>query len=195
MLTRPQLLVGLGIIEGAIGKEYDEQLVDFDMWLKMFNEKGIELEHFLTACRRVAFETQIPALPPFGRIVALAVESAKGTYITADEAYGLVRKAMIQWGFYEAEKARAFLGPEIWSIIRGIGGWSSLCNSPITDRGTIFAQFRDAWKGRVERAIAMDRLPEADRPKLAGPSAAAEALALQFDAVKRLEHKKGDTER
>lgn len=161
-MTRDELLAGMAILEAATDKAFTDAQVT--VWFDLLGD--LNGQHFLAAVKRALLESEFPGLPPIGRIRRYATEAAVGVPESPEAMFERVRAAISQHGYCDPVGASKLLGPTLWSVIQGIGGWERICDSPIDQRATLFAQFRDAWNRAAERAATNARLPEDSRPKL-----------------------------
>lgn len=70
----------------------------------------------------------------------------------ANEAASRIRKAISDFGWFNSEKARAFIGELGWAVVDRAGGWQYLCESHGVELNqlTFHAQARDLAKAIVE---------------------------------------------
>ena len=90
-----------------------------------------------------------PTIADIREAVANAVQDARGT-VNAGEAWRKVTKAISDYGYYQPDRARAYLGEDVWRAVEYIGGWADLCTSeePITVRS---AQFERRYTAMVQQ--------------------------------------------
>lgn len=161
-MTRREFLPIVGVLESATGKAFTDPQTD--VWFDLLGD--LPVSALQAAVKRALLESEYPGLPPIGRIRRLASEAINGLPETPDAAFDRVIRAVRCLGMDQAALAQQQLGEKTWQAVRGIGGWSALCNSTLTERGTLVAQFRDAWNRITEREQTTLRLPERLRPAL-----------------------------
>lgn len=111
-------------------------------------------------------------LPAPGLLLQYADEAAHGIEMTADQAVDLVWKAVRKHGTFSTDDIRAAqdeLGPKITAAMKAAGGYMRFADCSSGDKGTLIAQFREAWNANVRREEQQRRLPAALVPRMNGP--------------------------
>lgn len=180
-MTKREFLTCAAVLEAGVGKPFTPDQAD--VWFELFQD--IPGDVFRDAVKRCLLESEYPGLPAIGKVRRYCSEAIVGIPETPETVFEKVRKGVSQFGYCDPRGAAAFLGPQIWSVVQGIGGWERICDSPVEQRATLFAQFRDAWRVAAERAATQAKLPEDLRPAITDSSAnpAVKALASRLGIV------------
>lgn len=95
--------------------------------------------------------------PNIAEIRKLCMERCKTPVLSFDEAWGVVQKALRDYGFYNPEKAFATMDELTLSVVKNLG-WSRLCQSenPTADR----ANFREAYQAKADEMRNNNQIPE-----------------------------------
>jgi hypothetical protein len=144
----------------------DAQMVG--VWAKML--AGVPYELAENAITAHVTTSQFP--PSIAEIRQWAAKAIIGQVMSADDAWGIVLKAIRKYGTYEPREARELCGPEIWkAVLRLYPTWDQLCMSEngVADR----AHFMRMWDSRTKREAELAVLPESLRPTIAGGNQAA----------------------
>lgn len=132
---------------------------------------GLDQESLAIAVSRFLSEAADTSLPMPGLLLRYADEAANGVELTADQAVDLVWKAIRKHKSYDMDCVRAAyadLGPKISAAMDAAGGYQRFCDCSSGDKGTLIAQFREAWNANVRREEQARRLPAALVPRLNG---------------------------
>lgn len=138
------------------------------------------------AVARAILEHAYPTLPPTALLLRFADESIHGAEMTFDQALTLVWSACREFGDGSAQgkrDARAKLGPKIMQAVDACGGFGRFSDTGADGKGTLIAQFRSSWEGRVKREEQERRLPAALLPR---PSDATHQPRIETPATPRL---------
>jgi hypothetical protein len=173
-VTKREFLICAAVLEAGAGKPIGQDQAD--VWFEMFQD--IPADVFRDAVKRCLLESEYPGLPAIGKVRRYCSERMVGIPETPETVFELVRKAVSRFGYCDPLGAAAELGPAVWSVVQGIGGWERVCDNPVDQRATLFAQFRDAWKAAAERAATQAKLPEELRPAIADSRAQATVKAV-----------------
>jgi hypothetical protein len=84
---------------------------------------------------------------------------------TADEAWGMVQKAIRQFGYVNKAGALAML-PDTARIIVERFGWDYYCQMPVDDASTYYAQFRQAYQGQSMKRKELAQVPDYIRAQI-----------------------------
>lgn len=95
--------------------------------------------------------------PNIAEIRKLCMERCKPKILSFDEAWGVVQKAMADYGWYHPQEAFAIMDELTLSVVKNLG-WSRLCQSenPTADR----ANFREAYEAKAKEAVNSNMLPD-----------------------------------
>ncbi|MGD9855475.1 MAG: hypothetical protein AB7U20_11065 [Planctomycetaceae bacterium] len=159
-MTRHEFTPCLAVLSAATGHAFTTEQAT--VWFDLLGD--LDVAALQAAVKRVLMEREYPGLPPLGQIRRYATEATHGTSVTAERAFARVHEAISRYGYPDPAGARQSLGPEIWAVMQGIGGWDRICDSPIDQRSALFAQFRDGWIRQEGRRANQLRLPAALRP-------------------------------
>lgn len=124
----------------------------------------------LEACRRAVLENEYPTIPTPAVLRRLALEAVVAQQMTATEAWGLVRQAMIAPPL-ERKRLRSEF-PALVARVVDCLGWERLCAGDVKDTGTLYSQFAKAFEALATREKRQQLLPPPPRKELeriAGP--------------------------
>lgn len=95
--------------------------------------------------------------PNIAEIRKLCADRMQKPVLPFDEAWGVVQKALRDYGFYNPEKAFATMDELTLSVVKNLG-WLRLCMSenPTADR----ANFREAYEAKAKKVQNNMQLPE-----------------------------------
>ena len=158
-MTKAEFVKCLAVLSAGTGRTLGDSTIDvwFDC-LKDLPGKSVQ-----TAVKRWLMESETSNTPAVGLIRRFAIEAVHGEPIPAEEAFKKVRTIISHFG-HDSKTARKHLGPAIWSVLEGIGGYMRVCESKPEERATLFAQFRDAWVRHSTAESRTLRLPADVRP-------------------------------
>lgn len=95
--------------------------------------------------------------PNIAEIRKLCMERCKTPILSFDEAWGVVQKAMSDYGWYHPQEAFATMDELTLAVVKNLG-WSRLCQSenPTAER----ANFREAYEKKAAEAQNTNALPD-----------------------------------
>lgn len=95
--------------------------------------------------------------PNIAEIRRLCMERCKPPVLSFDEAWGVVQRAMSEYGWYHPQEAFALMDDLTVSVVKNLG-WSRLCQSenPTADR----ANFREAYEAKAREVVNSNMLPD-----------------------------------
>lgn len=95
--------------------------------------------------------------PNIAEIRKLCADRMQKPVLPFDEAWGVVQKALREYGYYNPDKAFATMDELTLSVVKNLG-WSRLCMSenPTADR----ANFREAYEAKAKKVQNNMQLPE-----------------------------------
>ena len=103
--------------------------------------------------------------PTIAEIREAAVEITQPQRITASEAWGLITKAIRQYGYYRWNEAKKVLPADVVTMVERFS-WEEICTSEET--GVIYGQFAKAWDSQQKVDKQMDVLPTSIRSLVTG---------------------------
>lgn len=95
--------------------------------------------------------------PNIAEIRKLCIERCKKPVLSFDDAWGVVQKAMRDYGFYNPQKAFETMDELTLSVVKNLG-WSNLCRSENPEASR--ANFRMAYEAKTKEAQNSNQLPE-----------------------------------
>lgn len=95
--------------------------------------------------------------PNIAEIRKLCIERCKKPVLSFDDAWGVVQKAMRDYGFYEPQKAFDTMDELTLSIVKNLG-WTNMCRSENPEANR--ANFRMAYEAKAKEAQNSNQLPE-----------------------------------
>lgn len=95
--------------------------------------------------------------PNIAEIRKLCIERCKKSVLSFDDAWGVVQKAMRDYGFYNPQKAFDTMDELTLSVVKNLG-WSNLCRSENPEASR--ANFRMAYEAKAKEAQNSNQLPE-----------------------------------
>lgn len=110
--------------------------------------------------------SEFPTIPTVGAIRKAAMAHRDGLTATPEEAWDRVKTAIRHHGTWNPQRAEEMCGSMIWNAIRGIGGWSAVCDAE--NPQIMFAQFREAWSRITSQGEKLRQIPEKFRPEVVG---------------------------
>ena len=130
-------------------------------------EDNASMDFWYTALKDIPYEVATNAVmehictniypPNIAEIRRLCTERRKAPVLSFDEAWGVVQKAMTDYGSYRPQEAFSTMDELTLSVVKNLG-WSKLCRSetPAADR----ANFREAYEKKAKEAQNRSSLPE-----------------------------------
>lgn len=153
-MTKPEFaIIAVGIKSAYPASKILADDASMEFWytmLKDLNGKVVEnavMEYISTS-----------VYPPnIAEIRKLCIERCKPPVLSFDEAWGIVQKAISDYGWYHPQEAFATMDELTLSVVKNFG-WSRLCQSenPTADR----ANFREAYEAKAREAVYSKMLPE-----------------------------------
>lgn len=153
-MTKPEFaVIAVGIKSAYPASKIMADDASMEFWYRMLkdlNGKVVEnavMEHISTS-----------VYPPnIAEIRKLCMERCKPPVLSFDEAWGVVQRAMSEYGWYHPQEAFALMDDLTASVVKNLG-WSRLCQSenPTADR----ANFREAYEKKAAEIQRSNQLPE-----------------------------------
>lgn len=150
------IIRGLYPRDKAFDKPKEELTRIASIWQVMLEDVPFDVAQ--AAVQAVASTSQFT--PSIADIRAWHMSFTGNKTMDADEAWGLVQKAIQQYGYSQPEKARDSMPIDVWRMVERIG-WRDLCMSeePGVERG----QFMKMWGLHQKREQEKAVLPPAVR--------------------------------
>lgn len=164
-MTRDEFVKATLPLAAAFDKPLSRERLEL-MFLALQN---FDVEAVKVAVNRSILTHEFPSHPPIALLLRYADEAANGIEMTADQAVTLIWQAVRKHRGYDVEchrKAYADLGPKIGAAMDAAGGYQRFCDCDSGEKGTLVAQFREAWNSQVRREEQSRRLPAALVPRL-----------------------------
>lgn len=177
-MTKPEFaMIAVAVKSAYPASKIMADDASMEFWYRMLadlNGKVVEnavMEHISTS-----------VYPPnIAEIRKLCMERCKPPVLSFDEAWGVVQRAMSEYGCYHPQEAFALMDDLTVSVVKNLG-WNRLCQSenPTADR----ANFREAYEAKAREAVNSNMLPDfISNEKLMLQQR--EERARQFEAVRR----------
>lgn len=153
-MTKPEFaMIAVAVKSAYPASKIMADDASMEFWYRMLkdlNGKVVEnavMEHISTS-----------VYPPnIAEIRKLCMERCKPPVLSFDEAWGVVQRAMSEYGWYHPQEAFALMDDLTVSVVKNLG-WSRLCQSenPTADR----ANFREAYEAKAKEAVNSNMLPD-----------------------------------
>lgn len=148
-MTRKEFGAVIAYLESGCGKKLPANGVE--VYWDLLSD--LPLAALQAAAKRALLEGQYPVFPPVGTLRKLAVEALPSgrNSPSAIEAWGLLRTALVRYGYTQADKGLGSLPALVAKTARCLG-WRELCDATMPD--VIRAQFCKAYEtvlGREQR--------------------------------------------
>ena len=148
-MNRAEFGQGLALLTGVVGKPMpDEQIAG---WFAML--KDLTAEQFQRGIVETLNTHQFAGFPPIGTVRTNALAGTAGTMPPQDRpmaAWLAVRDAIRRVGAYDSPN---FADPVINAVIRDLGGWPLICDTPTNKMQWVEKQFRDAYTTYLGAAL------------------------------------------
>ena len=151
-MTRPEFATVMAYLGAACGKPLtaDGHEVYYDLL------GDLPLAALQLAARLALLESQYPVFPTVGVLRRLATEAAAARAFGADEAWAMVRQAVLAFGYYREREGLAALPAVVRRAVESLG-WRELCDA--TEPEIVRAQFRRAYEAAAAREQRQALLP------------------------------------
>lgn len=140
-MNRTEFAQGLALLTGAVGKPMpDEQIAS---WFALLNE--LTPEQFRRGIVETLRTHQFAGFPPVGSVRTNALAGVASTVAPKDRpvaAWLAVRTAIVRVGGYASPN---FADPVINAVIRDLGGWPVVCDTPTSELPWLEKRFREAY--------------------------------------------------
>lgn len=152
-MERMEFAKVLAYLSAGTGKEIT--LPQAEVYYDLLHDLPGEAVWF--GAKRALIESQYPTLPPIGKLREFALAFVQGEDgLSAEAAYGLVRKAITKHGLMGAGRASKSLPEIVWLAVDAIG-WGYMCNSESPD--CLRAHFFRTFEAIAGRQKSLAKLP------------------------------------
>lgn len=159
-MNKREYMNAIAPLAAAFGRKMPkEQHIAFYSVLKDF-----EVAPFKRAI--IAFLAEGDDWPTIAKLRRLTTEQIEGSVQPHGEAFDHIMKQVRSYGYPHKDRLDQILTQDEISVIDQVGGWIRFCDCTSNERGTLAAQFRDAWKEHVGGRRRRENLPAEARPKL-----------------------------
>ena len=126
-MTKTEFAKALTFLGTAYGKEFSQSQVE--VWYTFFHDTTFN-SFRLASTRLISKSKFMPSIAEIKAEIALVEHPA--LQLTAEEAWGKVRQAMWDYGFYQAERAMETFDPLTRRTVEILGGFQRLCSADDT---------------------------------------------------------------
>lgn len=107
----------------------------------------------------------VAATSPFPPSISEIRKYTVSPGMTADDAWGQLKRALRKYGYTDPKGARASLPPDVWKTVENMGGWYEFCANEDPE-GVVHGFFIKAWEVAERRRGAERLIPEQVRKAL-----------------------------
>ena len=160
-MTKREFLAIMGLLSAGTRTEISESTTEA-YWEMLQDLDG---ETALLGAKKLLASEEKPYFPSIGAIRRAVADIASPDELTPGDAWGLVRKAISNYGYYREDEALSSVPPVVARAIQNIG-WQDICMSeePEITR----AQFMRVFTQRQEAEREQAALPADVRRAIAG---------------------------
>ena len=150
MMTRAEFSKLMAFITAAVDKPVARPTVD--AYYEMLGDLPYDLA--AVAVKKIIATDEYPTLPTIGKIRQAAAEISRGHILSAPEAWGMVLKAVHEYGYYREGEALAALPEQVAEVVRWMG-FQTICMSEkiSVDRGQFLRMYEIHQKREQEQAV------------------------------------------
>jgi hypothetical protein len=141
-------MIDIDYPSNKIGRDESNQDLVMARWLQKlggFDSRTVYSAYEAYVAKNARFA------PGWQDLTQIIAENMTGSMMPAEEAWGKIQTAIRRFGYTEEDKARAWLGEQIWTVVSRFG-WRYFCQMPIESEATYFAQFRNSYDMERRRA-------------------------------------------
>lgn len=147
----------------TVSAYYRQTIPDEVLQMYVDHSEAFSVEQLKTAFNKHCFSTQAAFFPTPAVLINYLLPKLDEKQ-EAVRWMNLIKQAVRKFGYMEREKAKEFLGKNVWDSVERIGGWQYLCETPDANINDpiIYAQVRDSIQSQVSAdrlGIAYDALP------------------------------------
>lgn len=159
-MTRIEFSKLMAFITAAVDKPVARPTVD--AYYEMLGDLPYDLA--AVAVKKIIATDEYPTLPTIGKIRQAAAEISRGHILSAPEAWGMVLKAVHEYGYYREGEALAALPEQVAEVVRWMG-FQTICMSEKISvvRGQFLKMYETQQRRESEQAL----LPPAVRDAIA----------------------------
>ena len=149
-MTRTEFSKLMAFVTAAVDKPVARPTLDayFDML------QDLPYDLAAVAVKKIIATDEYPTLPTIGKIRQAAAEISRGHILSAPEAWGMVLKAVHEYGYYREGEALAALPEQVAEVVRWMG-FQTICMSEkiSVDRGQFLRMYETHQKREQEQAL------------------------------------------
>lgn len=149
-MTKNEFAKLMAFVTAAVDKPVARPTLEayFDML------QDLPYELAAVAIKKIIATDEYPTLPTIGKIRQAAAEISRGHILSAPEAWGLVLKAVHEYGYYREGEALASLPEHVAEVVRWMG-FQTICMSEkiSVDRGQFLRMYEVHQKREQEQAV------------------------------------------
>ena len=149
-MTRTEFSKLMAFVTAAVDKPVARPTID--AYFEMLQDLPYDLA--AVAVKKIIATDEYPTLPTIGKIRQAAAEISRGHILSAPEAWGMVLKAVHEYGYYREGEALASLPGQVAEVVRWMG-WQTICMSEkiSVDRGQFLRMYETHQKREQEQAL------------------------------------------
>jgi len=149
-MTRTEFSKLMAFVTAAVDKPVARPTID--AYFEMLKDLSYDLA--AAAVKKIIATDEYPTLPTIGKIRQAAAEIGRGHILSAPEAWGLVLKAVHNYGYYREAEALASLPEHVAEVVRWMG-FQTICMSEkiSVDRGQFLRMYEVHQKREQEQAL------------------------------------------
>lgn len=160
-LNREDFAAVIAYLGAGVGKSFSAEQAE--VYFDLLGD--LPLPILQAAARQALMESIYPTIPTPGALRQIALRLMNPDVPAAVEAWDLVRRAILRYGYAQEARALATLPEPVANAARLLG-WVSLCDSTCVE--TCRAQFTKAYDALVQRSQRESLMPLPYRQRLAG---------------------------
>jgi len=149
-MTSKEFTKLMGFVMAAVDKPVARPTID--AYFEMLKDLSYDLA--AAAVKKIIATDEYPTLPTIGKIRQAAAEISRGHILSASEAWGMVLKAVHEYGYYREAEAMESLPEHVAEIVRWMG-YQSICMTDKIDvvRGQFLRMYETHQKREQEQAV------------------------------------------
>ncbi|WP_461369358.1 replicative helicase loader/inhibitor [Candidatus Darwinibacter acetoxidans] len=149
-MTSSEFTKLMGFVMAAVDKPVARPTID--AYFEMLKDLSYDLA--AAAVKKIIATDEYPTLPTIGKIRQAAAEISRGHILSAPEAWGMVLKAVHEYGYYREGEALASLPEHVAEVVRWMG-FQTICMSEkiSVDRGQFLRMYEVHQKREQEQAL------------------------------------------
>lgn len=149
-MTKDEFTVLMSFVMAAVDKPVARPTID--AYFDMLGDLPYDLA--AVAVKKIIATDEYPTLPTIGKIRQAAAEISRGRILSAPEAWGMVLKAVHNYGYYREAEALASLPAPVADVVCWMG-FQTICMSEkiSVDRGQFLRMYEVHQKREQEQAV------------------------------------------